>query len=234
MMADGLRNPLCVALDSSDRDSILEMAQVVAADVGLLKLGLTALHGAGTDVVADLSQLAPVFVDAKLHDIPAQVAGALEAIADSGAWCATVHASGGPEMVAAAVEAAGGTKVIAVTILTSLDDVALRTMGVEGSVSETVVKLASSALEAGADGLVCSAHEVAALRDKFRKREDGGPLLVVPGIRPRGDSADDQKRFATPGEAVASGADILVVGRPVTGAAHPEQAARSILAETAP
>lgn len=232
-MTGGLRNPLCVALDGSRREEVLALARATAPEAGLLKVGLTSLHAIGRDIVTDVGALAPVFVDAKLHDIPAQVAGAVAAIEHLGAWCVTVHASGGPEMVRAAARSAAGTKVIAVTVLTSLDDHALSRVGLAGPSSHAVLRLAELALEAGADGLVCSAHEAALLRERFGSSSDGGPLLIVPGIRPDGSDPGDQKRAATPERAMRDGADIIVVGRPIATASDPGAAARALAGEAA-
>lgn len=225
-----IANPICVALDSDDRDRVVELARLTAPHVGLLKIGLTAFVAHGRDLVRELAALRPVFLDLKLHDIPAQVGGAMRAAADSGADFVTVHASGGTEMVRAAVEASGSTRVLAVTVLTSLDRPALAALGLRADPEELVVGLARAAIDAGADGLVCSPHEVALLRARFGPVDAGGPLLVVPGIRANGASADDQKRTASATEAIAAGADVLVVGRPITAAPDPAAAARSLAA----
>jgi orotidine-5'-phosphate decarboxylase len=176
----------------------------------------------------------PVFVDLKLHDIPNTVAGAVRALLPLAPRLLTVHAAGGAAMVAAArraAENAGTTRplLLAVTVLTSLDADALRASGVTGGLLGQVSRLARQALEAGADGLVCSAHEVTMLRAAF----GDGPLLVVPGVRPAGATADDQVRRMTPRAAAAAGADWLVVGRPITGAPDPAAAAAAIAAEIA-
>jgi orotidine-5'-phosphate decarboxylase len=171
-----------------------------------------------------------VFADAKLHDIPAQVEGAMTALARRGVSFVTIHASGGPDMVKAAVAAAPeGVTVLAVTVLTSLGDGELARIGLVGPAEDAVERLAEVALDAGADGLVCSPLEVTRLRREFGTSHEGGPLLVVPGIRPAGDDAGDQRRTTTPAEAIAAGADLLVVGRPITAAADPGAAARSLL-----
>jgi len=171
-----------------------------------------------------------VFLDLKLHDIPNTVAGAIRALAPLGAKMLTIHAAGGPAMVAAAADAAAqfenGPKILAVTVLTSLDARALSDIGVAGGTTQQVLRLARLALAAGADGLVCSAHEIAVLRDAFGAK----PILVVPGIRPAGAALGDQARVMTPEQAVAAGADYIVVGRPITNTPDPAAAAAAIAA----
>jgi orotidine-5'-phosphate decarboxylase len=219
-------NPICVALDFSDDSSLRSAADAVAEFVGVFKVGLTALYGAGTDAVVDLAKVRPVFVDAKLHDIPAQVEGAMTSIAQLGASYVTVHAAGGYDMVKAAVGAADeGLRVLAVTVLTSLDDSELERLGLGTTTEDAVLRLADRALEAGAHGLVCSPLELAAVRGRF----GDAPDLVVPGIRPAGAGADDQRRTLGPREALAAGATLLVVGRPITAAPDPAAAARAML-----
>jgi orotidine-5'-phosphate decarboxylase len=218
-------NPVCVALDARDPSDNIALAQSVAADVGYLKIGLTSFTAGGADLATRLAAMRPLFVDLKLHDIPAQVGSAVENIGALGASLATVHAAGGPEMVKAAVAAAPpGLKVVAVTVLTSLDDPALDAIGMKGPAEEAVVRLADMALGAGADGLVCSPLEVARLRDRFGP----DPFLVVPGIRASAAPSDDQKRTLSAREALDAGASLLVVGRPITGAPDPVAAARDL------
>lgn len=218
-------NPICVALDFADASRVRSTAETVAPFAGVFKVGLTTLYGAGTDIVGDLAQDRPVFVDAKLHDIPAQVEGAMTSIAKLGASYVTVHATGGFDMVKAAVGAAGeDLRVLAVTILTSLDDGELERLGL-GPTEDAVLRLAERALEAGANGLVCSPLELEAVRRRFGE----GPDLVVPGIRPAGAGADDQRRTLGPREALDAGATLLVVGRPITAASDPATAARQML-----
>ena len=229
MRGDVPDNPICLALDTTDRPTVESLVTQTREHVGMFKLGLTSLYGIGTGVVRDLEWQRPLFLDAKLHDIPAQVGGAARALAALGASFVTVHASGGPDMVRAAVEGAGdGLAVLAVTILTSLDQPDLDRMGFTGSTSETVRRLAEIAVEGGADGLVCSAHEVGDLRSHFGPRHDGGPVLVVPGIRPQGSDTQDQRRTMGPREALDAGADILVIGRPISGAPDAAAAAAAI------
>ncbi|HEV3473412.1 MAG TPA: orotidine-5'-phosphate decarboxylase [Actinomycetota bacterium] len=224
-----LDNPICVALDSDDADRVRALARATRDAVGMYKIGLTAYVAHGATLVGDLATQRPVFLDLKLHDIPMQVEGAARAAARTGASFVTVHALGGSEMVAAAVAGAGATNVLAVTVLTSLSAQDLNSLGIGRSPAELVPRLADAALTAGASGLVCSAHEVAHLRDRFGPRDGGGPLLVVPGIRDAADSRDDQRRTMSARAAVDAGADIVVIGRPITGSDDPAQAARSLL-----
>jgi orotidine-5'-phosphate decarboxylase len=225
-------SPICLALDTSDETELRHLAEMTADAVGVYKIGLTTIHSMGPRLIPALARLKPVFVDAKLHDIPAQVEGATRAIAEAGAAFVTVHATGGSEMVRAAVEASGeATSILAVTVLTSLNQEELTHIGIEGSVEDAVLRFGRLALDAGAHGLVCSPHEVARVRAEFGPSGDGGPLLVVPGIRPTGAVDGDQKRTMGPREAIDAGADLIVVGRPITEAEDPEAAARSILDE---
>ncbi|HEV8267558.1 MAG TPA: orotidine-5'-phosphate decarboxylase, partial [Thermoanaerobaculia bacterium] len=177
-----------------------------------------------------------VFLDLKLHDIPNTVAGAAAAAARTGASIVNVHAQGGREMMKRGADAAReeaaksglrAPKVIAVTILTSLDAAGLTETGVAGAPRAAALRLAALAKEAGLDGVVCSPEEVAAIRAAC----GDGFFLVVPGIRPAGSAAGDQKRIATPAAAIADGADLLVVGRPITGSEDPMAAARAVAAE---
>ena len=222
-------NPICVALDFDDSARVRELAAATADHVGIFKIGLTAYATGGPGLVRELAARHPVFLDLKFHDIPAQVGGAVRAAAATGALYTTVHASGGPAMVAAAVEAAGNSlTVLAVTVLTSLDDGSLDAIGMKKPAADAVVRLARLALAAGADGLVCSPMEVGRIRSEFGPRTDGGPLLVVPGIRAEGESRGDQKRTLSATEALAAGADVIVVGRPITAAPDPADAARRL------
>ena len=177
---------------------------------------------------------APIFLDLKLHDIPNTVAGGVRAVLPLKPRMLTIHAAGGPAMIQAARQAASTAGedrpiILAVTVLTSLDQAALNAIGVSASPQEQVLRLGRMAVEAGADGLVCSPHEVAVLRQALGTTVK----LVVPGIRPAGSAAGDQARTMTPPEAVQAGADWIVVGRPITGAADPAAAARQIAASIA-
>jgi orotidine-5'-phosphate decarboxylase len=221
---------LCVALDAPDLATAEGWAGAVAPHAGLLKVGLELFSAEGGAAVRRIARHGPVFLDLKLHDIPNTVAGAVRALAPLGPAWLTIHAAGGAAMVAAAREAAeqaGGTgrmRILAVTVLTSLDAAALAETGVSGGPVQQVLRLARLAVAAGADGLVCSPREVAPLRDAL----GDGPALVVPGVRPAGSAADDQARTATPEEMAAAGADFVVVGRPITRAANPAAAAAAI------
>lgn len=221
-----------VALDTPDLDQALALGRVLAGHVGAVKVGkefFTALGPDGVRAVADLGM--PVFLDLKFHDIPATVAGAVRAALALGPFMLNVHAMGGAAMLRAAVDAAGDgpdrPMVLAVTVLTSLGDDDLIATGVAGSSLDQVLRLARLAKDQGLDGVVCSAREVVALR------KECGPdfKLVVPGIRPAWAAADDQKRVVTPADAVALGADYLVIGRPITGADDPADAAKRIAEE---
>jgi orotidine-5'-phosphate decarboxylase len=226
-------SPICVALDIADEGTLKEMASATAPHVGVFKVGLTTFTALGPPIVADLAKTKPVFLDLKLHDIPQQVGGAVRSAERTGASFLTIHAAGGDEMVRAASEAADSVTILAVTILTSLDDDSLGEIGVSGPVEKAVLRLAELALENGVGGLVCSPLEVSVLRSRFGARSDGGPLLVVPGIRSGGGDGDDQKRTLGPREAIEAGADLIVVGRPITASADPAAAARSIAEELA-
>ena len=220
-------NPLWVALDTTDLAHARSLAARLRPHVGGLKLGLEFFAAHGPDGVrAMAAEGLPIFLDLKLHDIPNTVAGAIRAIAALSPAIVTVHASGGHAMMRAAkTSAPPGCRVVAVTMLTSLDAHDLREMGLGDDPARLAVGLAGAARGAGLDGVVCSPHEVRAIKAAWPDC-----LAVVPGIRPDGGAAGDQKRAATPAEALREGADILVVGRPITGAADPAAAARDLLA----
>ena len=165
-----------------------------------------------------------MFLDLKYHDIPNTVAAGVRSAVQMGVSWLTVHASGGSEMIRAAKEASGDTKILAVTVLTSLDRKGISEIGWSGDVRDQVVNLATMARGAGADGIVCSALEVSSLRSVL----DDGCVLVTPGIRPVGSAVDDQARVATPASAVSHGADYLVVGRPIVKASNPKEAVKLI------
>lgn len=224
-------SPICVALDSRDEEEIMRLAAETESSAGMFKVGLTAFVSFGGDMVRSLTKRREVFLDLKLHDIPVQVAGAVSAAGATGASLVTIHASGGRDMIRSAVEASDGVKVLAVTILTSLDTEDLNELGIEGEPGDAVLRLAELAMGAGAHGLVCSPLEVAAVRARFGTLRDGGPYLVVPGIRAVGGDVGDQRRTLSPREAMAAGADLLVIGRPITAAADPAAAAAQILKE---
>lgn len=219
-------NPLIVALDTGDPRRFADLVDALSGEAGGLKVGLEAFTALGREAVVRAGERAPVFCDLKLHDIPATVAGAAAAVADLGAAQLTVHASGGPAMVEAAVRAAPGVAILGVTVLTSLDDRALAAVGQPG-VAQQVPRLARLAVDAGAAGVVCAAPDIPAVRAAIGP----DPLVVVPGIRPAGTATHDQARVASARAAMEAGASRVVVGRPITGAADPVAAARALLAE---
>jgi orotidine-5'-phosphate decarboxylase len=222
-------NPLCIALDAPDARSCAALAEATSADAGVFKLGLSGFTAGGPELVRTVNEHRPVLLDLKMHDIPAQVAGAVEATAALGVAYVTVHASGGADMVRAAVESADDrVAVVAVTVLTSFDDATLASTGVAGPTSERVLRLAELALRAGAHGLVCSPLELEALRGAYGASADSGPLLVTPGVRAGGSETHDQVRTAPLRAALERGADLVVVGRPITAAPDPRAAARRL------
>lgn len=222
-------NPVYVALDTPDVKTALALAGAVRPHVGGLKVGLEFVSANGPEGVRAVAALGlPVFLDVKLHDIPNTVAGAVRALSGLGVSIVNVHASGGTAMMRAAKEAAGsGVKIIAVTILTSLDDADMEIIGYSEGASMQALRLARLAQISGLDGVVCAATDLAAIRAAC------GPdfLTIVPGSRPAGSDVQDQKRFMTPSAARTAGADILILGRPVTAAADPAAAARAVAAE---
>jgi len=227
---------LILALDGENRKDLLTLADRLTGGVGSFKVGLEAFVRWGPSFVAEVAERGSVFLDLKLHDIPNTVAGAAAAAAGYNISLLTVHATGGRAMIAAAVEAVRRgadlaererPKILAVTILTSLAENDLTEIGFAGSATDRVVALARLAIEAGADGIVCSPLEVAPIRSAL----GAGPLVVTPGIRPAGAEAADQARAATPAMAITAGADRLVVGRPITGATDPVAAAAAIVAQ---
>ena len=227
-------NPVFVAIDTPDLQRALMVSRAVRDHVGGLKIGLEFITACGPDGVKKIVEIGlPVFADVKFHDIPNTVAGASRELARLGASIFNVHASGGEEMMREGAAAARAidpkVKVIGVTVLTSLDDSVLGSVGQRGPAADQVVRLARLARHSGLDGAVCSAHEIGAIRKACGKDF----LLVVPGIRPAGADLADQRRVMTPVQAHAAGADILVIGRPITGAADPAAAAKAIAVELA-
>ncbi|MFL6857593.1 MAG: orotidine-5'-phosphate decarboxylase [Allosphingosinicella sp.] len=220
-----MTSPIYVAIDTPDLERAKAMAARVRRHVGGLKLGLEFFCANGRQGVRDMAELGlPIFLDLKLHDIPNTVGKAIQALRGLEPAILTVHAAGGRAMLEDAKAAAPrGTKVVAVTVLTSLDEDDLAATGIGGSPHDQVGRLATLAREAGLDGMVCSGSEVAAARRLWP-----GGYFVVPGVRPAGGAAADQKRVMTPRKALDAGASILVIGRPITDAADPDQAAREI------
>lgn len=225
-----MKDRIIVALDTDSPDAALAFVSALAGEVGLFKVGMELFPRGGPDLVDRIREKgAEVFLDLKFHDIPNTVAGAVKSAVAMGVKFATVHASGGKAMLAAAVAAAAGsrTTILAVTVLTSLDDADLASVGFALPAAKAVDRLAGLAVSAGIGGIVCSAREVAGVRAAVGEKI----VLVTPGVRLPGDSAGDQKRVVTPFDAVRAGADYLVVGRPITKAADPVAAARKIAQE---
>ena len=210
---------LIVALDFPSQAETMQMIDHLDGSVRWVKVGLELYLAEGRPIVeALLARDLQVFLDLKLHDIPNTVAGAVRSVGASGASLLTIHAAGGPAMIAAAAAAApAGLRLLAVTVLTSMDAEELYAVGVNDSPERQAVRLGEMAVAAGAHGLVCSAAEITPLRSSAAQENQ----LVVPGIRPMGSGADDQRRTATAGEAIRLGADMLVVGRPITRAVDP-------------
>ncbi|MBM3883809.1 MAG: orotidine-5'-phosphate decarboxylase [Verrucomicrobia bacterium] len=231
-----MRNPIIAALDVSNAERALELATALAPVVGAVKIGSELFTSAGPDIVRGLRATgAAVFLDLKFHDIPNTVAKSVAAAARLDVQMLTVHTSGGLAMLEAAERAVRETVgaergsspplVLGVTVLTSLDNGAIREVGFAAGVEEQVARLAELAVRAGLRGLVCSPQELPVLRRRLRPEIQ----LVTPGIRPTGAAPDDQKRALTPREAIAAGADWLVIGRPLYGASDPRAAAEAIL-----
>ena len=222
-----MTNPLFVALDTPHLDDALAIAQKLKGQIGGLKLGLEFFCANGHHGVHEIAHVGlPIFLDLKLHDIPNTVAKAMQAVHVLEPAIVTVHASGGRAMMEDAKAAAGQhTKVVAVTLLTSLDGEDMTATGIGGSAHDQVMRLADLARQAGLDGIVCSGHEVKAAHKAWK---DG--YFVVPGLRPDHGESGDQKRTMTPRAARDAGASVLVVGRPITKADDPVAAARAIAA----
>jgi orotidine-5'-phosphate decarboxylase len=220
------RAPIAVALDTPSLETAALWAREVTPYVTVLKVGMELFYRGGPDVVDVVRGGSKIglFLDLKLHDIPNTVAAAARSIVRLKPQYLTVHASGGAAMVRAAVEAAPDVTIAGVTVLTSLDEDDLDAIGLAGPALDAARRLAVVAVGAGARALVCSPREVAAIRAEVGP----GITLITPGVRPAGSDAQDQARFATPEQALADGADLLVVGRPITGAADPAAAAARI------
>ncbi len=235
-MSTPMRSPFFCAIDTTDLDRAGMLADVAREAGGGIKIGkeFFTRHGPGGVKKLRGGDETPLFLDLKFHDIPNTVAGAARSALDMGPAILNVHAAGGRAMMRAAREAVDGAggerpKLIAVTILTSLDEADLVEIGLAGPVEVRAIALARLARDCGLDGVVCSPREIGPLRRAL------GPhfLLVVPGVRPAGMAPGDQKRVTTPAEALGQGADYLVVGRPISAAADPAEAARAIAAELA-
>lgn len=219
--------PVAVALDAPDAATTLAWAEAVGPYVSTVKVGLEVFLRDGADAVTGVRKFSggrDVFLDLKLHDIPNTVAGAVRSVARLAPTYLTVHAGGGTAMIRAAAEAAPEIKIVAVTVLTSMSEDDLTAIGMAGPALEAVRRLAGLSVAAGARAIVCSPREVAAVRAEVGP----GIVLITPGVRPAGAALGDQTRVATPEQALADGADLLVIGRPITGAADVSAAARTI------
>lgn len=220
------RDRLVVALDVSKREEVLRLVDELHGVAGMFKIGLQAFIANGPAIVREVvARGERVFLDLKIHDIPNTARNAVAEAASLGASIATVHAAGGEAMLRACAH--DSLLVLGVTVLTSLDDAELQRIGMGGSAMENAVRLARLAQSAGLRGVVASPHEIAPIRDAC----GGGFVILTPGIRPSGADAGDQRRTMTPREAIAAGADYLVVGRPITNAADPRSAASRIVEE---
>jgi orotidine-5'-phosphate decarboxylase len=225
------KDRLIVALDYPTAADALRFVERLDGTCRWFKVGLELFYAAGANVVHTLRDRGfEVFLDLKLHDIPNTVAGAVRSVSTTGASLLTIHAAGGSRMMRAAAEAAQGPdapRLLAVTVLTSMDLSDLDEIGIASGSTEQTIRLAELAQRSGIDGMICSSLEASVLRQRLLP----GTLLVVPGIRPAGADLSDQRRVATPASAIRDGASMLVVGRPITGAADPAAAAAAILEE---
>lgn len=219
-----MKAPIAVALDAPDGATAALWAAAVTPHVQVVKVGLELFLANGPSIVDAVRGDAEVFLDLKLHDIPNTVAGAARSVAALRPTYLTVHASGGADMIRAAVDAAPDVAIAGVTVLTSMSQGDLDAVGLLGPPRDAVRRLAALAVGAGARALVCSPQEVAAVRSEVGE----GIVLITPGVRPIGADLADQARVATPEKALADGADLLVIGRPITGAADPGAAAAAI------
>ena len=230
-MKSGSAEKIIVALDVATTKEALRLIRLLSDDVGLFKIGLQSYTAEGPALIRPISLLGPgVFLDLKLHDIPNTVAKAVEAASQLGVRMLTIHLSGGSEMLRAAVAARSSDMLLlGVTVLTSSTDETLAETGIAGTMRDHVLRLAELGVASGIDGLVASPHEARMLRTEFGDRIK----IVTPGIRPVGSDPGDQKRFATPRDAITSGADYLVIGRPITGAPDPRAAVQTVVEELA-
>ncbi|WP_379546386.1 orotidine-5'-phosphate decarboxylase [Qipengyuania sp. DSG2-2] len=220
-----MSNPVYLALDLPRLEQAKALVEKVKAHIGGVKLGMEFFYAHGAHGVHEIAHLGlPIFLDLKLHDIPNTVAGAMQAIHVLEPAIVTVHTSGGRAMMEdAKAAAADGTKVVGVTMLTSMDERDLERTGVKGTPHDHVMRLAELAEASGLDGIVCSGQEVGAVHKQWKKG-----FFVVPGLRPAGAAVGDQKRVVTPRKARDDGASVLVIGRPISRADDPAQAARDI------
>lgn len=227
------RERLIVALDVSSAAAAQKIVAAVGDSASIYKVGMQLYTAEGPRIVRDLvASNRKVFLDLKFHDIPNTVASAVREAAGLGVYMLTVHGSGGSKMLLAAAEAGRASAknppiVLAVTVLTSMDQNDMNSVGVQGKVADQVLRLARAAIESGCGGVVASVQEAALLRNEL----GGDFAIVTPGIRPAGATVEDQARVATPAEAIAAGATHIVVGRPITGASDPGKAARDVVAE---
>lgn len=228
------KDKLIIALDVETPIQALDLVKELRGIAGMFKVGSQLFTGGGPQIVRDIIALdSKVFLDLKFHDIPHQVAGAARSAADLGVSLFTIHASGGSEMMRRAVEAVAEvgnktTKVLAISVLTSIDANILAEIGVSSTPGDAVIKLVKLAENAGVDGVVASPQEIETIRATI---PNPNFLVVTPGIRPTQNESADQKRTATPAAAIAAGASYLVVGRPITGATDPVAAAQQIVSE---
>jgi orotidine-5'-phosphate decarboxylase len=224
-----MKAPIAVALDAPDLETAKTWAREVSPYVSTLKIGLETYLRDGKKSIEQIKEIGncDLFLDLKLHDIPATVAGACRSVADLNPKYLTVHASGGPEMINEAAKTLPNTLIVAVTILTSIDEKNLQEIGFKNSSKESAVNLAKLAVAAGARAIVCSPQEVG----EIRKNVDSSIVLITPGIRPQGSSSNDQQRIATPQDALLNGANLLVIGRPITGSDNVGEAAKRISEE---
>lgn len=231
------KDKLIIALDVKTAAAALDLVRELHTVAGMFKVGSQLFTSAGPQIVRDVIALgSKVFLDLKFHDIPYQIAGAARSAAELGVSLFTIHASGGSEMMRRAVESVDDvaqrsgvrSKILAISVLTSIDATILSQIGVTSSPGESVLRLVRLAESAGVDGVVASPQEIDAIRQTVPRSDF---LIVTPGIRPATSESEDQKRVATPASAIAAGASYIVVGRPITGAADPVAAAHEIIAE---
>ncbi len=220
---------LIVALDVPRLDQALGLADELAPHVGRFKVGLELFVHAGAEGIQEIAERAPVLLDLKLHDIPATISRAARALSQLQIEMATIHAGGGSEMMRQAAEAAPRLKLIAITLLTSLDHSALASVALREDVKEIVARRATLAVANGCAGVIASPREASMLRRLLGE----GPLIITPGVRPYAIAKEDQKRTSTPCAAIVAGADMVVVGRPIRDADDPVEAAKSIVEEIA-